>query len=306
MQNTAIKFEAGSEQWHAERRLGIGGSDMAAVLGLSKWKTPYQIYLEKIGEAEDQEENWAMAQGKCMEPLLRQHFANTTGLEVRLPTSAIVHPKYSFIRYNPDGLSDPKILAEFKTARFSTEWGESNTDQIPQEYIIQVQTGLACLDFEVAKCSVSIGGGEPKYYEVPRDKELQEMIEEGAAAFWDRVVNRTPPDPVDNEDCSRIFRKVNGKSIIADAEINDAVIDLCELRSKIKEDEEYKETLEVQIKSFMAENEILINSNGVPIITWKQQKGSRRIDGDALRTNYPDIAAAVTNIGDPTRRFLVK
>ena len=78
------------------------------------------------------------------------------------------------------------------------------------------------------------------------------------------------------------------------------------MREQIKYFEEQKETLEVAIKSFMAENDTLTDENGVPLITWKTQKGSSRIDAKTLRDNEPQIAAAYTIIGDPLRKFLVK
>lgn len=298
--------EIGSETWHAERRRGIGGSDAAAALGESRFKTALQLYLEKRGETEPEDETWDMQRGKAMEPLLRQHFADKTRLEVRLPTAAIVHPKYEWMRYNPDGLCDGKILAEFKTAIYAKGWGEQETDEIPKEYILQVQHGLACLGYEVAKCSVSIAYGKPKYYEVPANKELQQMIIDQEADFWQRVIQGNAPEPVTNEDCSLLHRTVNGKYIIVISEIADAVRALKDLKAELKEHEILKETLEVQIKHYMGENETLVDENGVPLVTWKQQNGARRIDAEALRDNYPDIAAAVTKVGEPFRRLLVK
>ena len=303
---TAIKLQPGTDAWHAERKLGIGGSECAAVLGLSKWATPFDIYQNKIGESEPQDETWEMARGHAMEPLLRQYFADTTGLEVSLPNSAIVHPKYPFMRYNPDGLCTGKILAEYKTASYGREWGDAGTDEIPQEYILQVQHGLACLDYEVAKASVSIGGSKPKYYEIPADKELQEMIIEGEAAFWHKVQNRIVPDPISNADVSRMYSRVNGQSIEITPEIMQALQELRVIRRLMKEEEEAKEKLEVTIKSFMGANEILVDEFMVPVITWKAAKGAHRIDSDRLKSEQPAIAAEYTKIGDPTRRFLVK
>lgn len=299
-------IEPGSEAWHADRLKGIGGSDAPAAVGECRWKTPLQLYLEKVGETEPEDESWEMLRGKCMEPALRQHFANTTKLEVRLPLTAIVHPKYDFMRYNPDGMCDGKVLAEFKTAAYGKGWGDEHTDEIPKEYIIQVQHGLACLGYEVAKCSVSIAGNKPRYYEVPANKELQEMIIEQEAEFWQRVIDRNAPEPTTNKDANRFHRAVNGDYIMADEAILLAVAGLRGVKAEIKAHDELKESLEVQIKNFMGANETLVDADGVQLITWKQQKGAKRIDAEALRDNYPDVAAAVTRQGDPLRRLLVK
>jgi len=297
----------GSAEWHAERRLGIGGSDAAAALGLSKWKTPYQLYLEKTGEAEPELETWEMQRGKALEPALRQHYADTTGRVVSLPKSAIVHPKYSFMRYNPDGLpDDPERLAEFKTAAYGAGWGDEQSDEIPQEYAIQVQHGMFVTGRVVTDVTVSIAGNKPKYFIVEADKELQEMIIEKEAEFWDKVENRLPPAPTTNEDVAKIYRKVNGASIVALPHIEQELLALKGIRNKLAMLTADKERSEVIIKDFMGEFEALTDAFGNALITWKQAKGAERLDTKALKDMEPDVYERFIKVGEPTRRFLVK
>lgn len=305
MINTAPILEPGSPEWHADRRLGVGGSESAAAIGMSKWKSPYQLYCEKIGDAEPQDETWDMARGKAMEGLLRQHFANTFNVEVLLPVKSMVSEKYPWMRYNPDGFAG-NVLAELKTARYSTGWGTAGTDEVPTEYLIQCQHGLIVTGLEIARPSVSIAYGEPVYYEVPFDKELAEMIIDGTHAFWQHVLDRNPPDAKTNEDCARKFRNVTGKEITVSDDAMNALIHLRGTRESIKELEARKEQLEVIIKNHMAGFDTLVDLTGNALCTWKQQAGAKRIDGDMLRKDYPDVAAAVTKQGDPQRRFLVK
>ncbi len=296
---------AGTPEWHEERRLGIGGSDAAAALGLSKWTTPYQLYMQKIGEADPEDETWEMARGKAMEPLLRQHYADTTGREIRLPKGPMLHYKYPFMRYNPDGLTEDR-LQEFKTATYGREWGDVGTDEIPHEYLLQVQHGMIVTGRDIADVTVSIAGGKPKYFAVEADKELQEMIIEGEAAFWEKVNSRIVPDPISNEDVARMYSRVNGLSIIISPEIASYVVALRDLKSELKRREDQKEKLEVQIKNFMGENEVLVDENMVPLVTWKQAKGAERLDTKAVKENEPDVWERYVKIGEPTRRFLVK
>lgn len=302
----AQQIEQGSVEWHAERRLGIGGSDAAAALGVSKWKTPHQLWLEKIGEAAPEDETWEMMRGKALEPALRQHYANTTQRVVELPYKAMVHPKYAFMRYNPDGLSQDGRLVEFKTAGYGKEWGEEQSDQIPHDYLIQVQHGMIVTGRSVCDVTVSVAANAPKYFVVEADRELQEMIIEREHEFWFKVENGIAPDPINNDDVAKIYSRVNGQSITATTEILEAMAGLKNIRNDIKLAEAEKERLEVIIKAFLGENETLLDDFGNTLATWKQQKGARRIDSDVLRANYPDIAASVTTIGDPIRRFLVK
>lgn len=295
-----------SKEWHDQRRLGIGGSDAAAALGLSKFKTPYQLYQEKIGEAEPEDEVWEMLRGKCMEPALRQHYADTTGREVTVMKNALVHPKYKFMRYNADGLTTDR-LQEFKTASYGKEWGEVGTDEIPQEYLIQVQHGMIVTQRQVADVTVSIAGNKPKYYEVEADRELQEMIIDGEAAFWENVEIRSAPAPVSNDDVAKMFKKVNGMPITATPEVMEALTRLRVVRQNMKDLETDKESFEVIIKAFMGEYEVLVGDDlFTPLVTWKQQKGATRIDSDRLKVEQPQIAAQYSKTGDPLRRLLLK
>lgn len=299
-------IQPGSAEWHEARRLGIGGSDAAAALGMSKWTTPYQLYMQKIGEADPEDETWEMARGKAMEPLLRQHYADTTRREIRLPGAAMQHPKHSFMRYNPDGLSDDGRLQEFKTATYGREWGDVGSDEIPQEYLLQVQHGMIVTQRDVADVTVSIAGGKPKYFIVEADKELQEMIIQGEAAFWDKVQRRVVPEPISNEDVAQMYSRVNGASIIISPEIRQALEKLKALREAITQKEEEKEKLEVIIKGFMGENETLADEKLVPLATWKQTKAAERIDSAALKKERPEVAGQYIKIGAPIRRFLLK
>ncbi len=299
----AVKTQ--QDQWHAERRQGIGGSDAAAALGLSKFRTPYQLYLEKIGETGAQDETWEMSRGKAMEPLLRQHYANETGQSVQVFKDAMVSPDYPFMRYNPDGIVKGRLV-EFKTAAYGNGWGATDTDEIPQEYLLQVQHGMIVTGLEVTDVTVSIAGNKPKYFVVEADRELQEMIIDGEAKFWDLVQNRTAPDPQNNDDVAKMYSRVNGQSITATPEILIMLGRLHLVRDSIKNKEMEKEQLEVEIKHFMGEAEILVNDGMVPVATWKQAKGAERVDSKSLKENEPDVWERYLKIGDPTRRFLLK
>lgn len=301
-------MQANMKEFHEKRRNGIGGSDCAPALGLSKWKTPYSLYQEKRGEIEPQDETWEMGRGKALEPLLRQNYADTTGRKVIALHEAMRSDRHHFMTYSPDGLIvEEKRLVEFKTAAYGKEWGEVGSDEIPQEYLLQVQHGLIVTGYDVCDVTVSIAGNKPKYFVVEADRELQEMIIDREAVFWDMVQAGTPPDPISNDDVAKIYRRVNGQSIVANADICSLLGDLRLVRDNIKNLEGEKESLEVTIKSFIGENEVLVAADGfTPLATWKQQNGAKRIDADLLRSAYPQAAAECTKQGDPIRRFLLK
>ena len=161
---------------------------------MSPFRTALELYLEKRGEIPPTEETPAMLWGKLLEPVIRQQYAERTGRVVRVP-EMMRHPQHEFVIAHPDGVTDDKRLFEAKTARTGEGWGEPGSDAIPQFYLIQVQHYMLVTALPVADVSVLIGGQDFRTYEVPADRELQEMILEGEAEFWGRVKRALPPDP---------------------------------------------------------------------------------------------------------------
>lgn len=214
-----------SAEQHAARQLGIGGSDAAVALGLSKWKTPFELYLEKRGEIErSQEETQFQYWGKKLEPVVRQEYSDRTGYTVRQPTGTIWHPDYDWMCAHVDGvIPEHKRGYEGKCAiqYVVHEWGESGTDQVPDEYLIQCQHYMIVYGMPVWDLAALIGGNDYRQYEIPEDKELQEMIIEGEKDFARRVREGDPP-PLNYEHRSaldllkKLYPGTNGKRIVAD------------------------------------------------------------------------------------------
>ena len=142
------------------RATGIGGSDAAAILGLSRWKSPFQVYQEKRGEAAQTPDNASMRWGRYLEPVVRQAYADDTGRAVRLPDGLVRHQQHTFMIANLDGVTDDGRVVEIKTARTSQGWGEPGSDQVPQEYLLQAQHHMAVTGLVVADVAVLIGGSD--------------------------------------------------------------------------------------------------------------------------------------------------
>ena len=226
-------------QWLEERRRVIGGSDVAAIMGMNPWKTAYRVYQEKRKEVEDWQGNQATDWGKRMEPALRQWYSDVTGRPVRLPDKIIVSGKYPFMGASLDGYTDDGRIVEIKTARSGKDWGEPGTNQIPDYYAVQVHHYMTITGFQVADIPVSIAGSSPSLYIVEADKEISEMIIEACAKFWERVQSGNPPDPVTYADAVARFGKIKSDgSIIATTELIEAIAGLKQIRAQIKELEE--------------------------------------------------------------------
>ena len=91
------------EDWLAERRKGIGGSDAAAIVGLSKWATPFTIYMDKLGLLPEKEETEAMRQGRDLEEYVACRFAEQTGKQVQRCNYMIRNCEYPWAIADIDG-----------------------------------------------------------------------------------------------------------------------------------------------------------------------------------------------------------
>lgn len=294
------------EAWLQARRKGIGGSDAAAILGLSPWKSPLQLYLDKRGELESQPDNESMLWGRVLEPVIRQQYAERTGRIVRLHEGIIAHPSHAFMLANLDGFTDDRRVLEIKTARSGHDWGEPGTDEIPETYLLQVQHYMAVTGYEVADVAVLIGGSDFRIYEVPADNDLHEMLIDAEAEFWQRVVEGNPPDPVNHADMVAKFgRSSIEQAIEASHEELEALAQLKAIRAQIKEAEKIEESAKAILMKAMGEADTL-STNGKVVVTWKMAKPSNRFDAAGFKAAHPELYAQFCRAGEPSRRFMLK
>lgn len=208
--------------WLAQRRTGIGSSDIAAVCNLSKWMSPFRLYLDKLGLLPEDADSDPMKFGRWLEPVVANAYADATGLIVQEPARLTYrHPLQAHCMASPDRLvfggrnadgvldSGARIL-ECKTAHSSEGWGPSGTDQVPMPYLLQVQWQLLVLAHEgcaYADLAVLIGQSDfriyPNFYPVP---EIQTELLRRAGEFWALVQARTPPPiPWDDPEMSKLL-----------------------------------------------------------------------------------------------------
>jgi len=292
--------------WLAERRTGVGGSDAAPVLGMSKYKSPLDVYLDKRGEVGDGEDNEAMLWGRVLEAPIRQQYAERTGRIVTVPTKMLRHPVHKFMLANLDGVTDDNRLLEVKTARSGQEWGEVGSDEVPIAYLLQVQHYLSVTAMPVADVAVLIGGSDFRIYEVPADHELQEMIIEAEAAFWQNVQRGVSPDPISFEDMQTLYGKVSRAiTVEATPEVLAAVFTLRNAQAVAKLAEKEIEDQKAIVMKLLGNADTLV-TDGLPLVTWKQAKAAMRFDAKAFEIAQPDLYAQFLKAGESSRRFVLK
>ena len=297
------------EEWLRYRKSGIGGSDVAAILGISKWNSAISLWLDKTNQTnEPVEENEAMQWGTIMEPIIRNHFAEVTGKTVVEVKAMLQHPEYPFMLADVDGLTEddeghPAIL-EIKTA---SEYKRSEWENdIPSYYQTQVQHYLCVTGVQKAYVAVLIGGNSFKVYEVDADAEIQSMLIAVEKDFWNKVQNMIRPE-LDGSDAAKNLLDslyhggISEEIVMPDEAIEyvDAYIEACAEEDNAKAK---KQEASNHIKEIMGDYDkatCLGHS-----ISWKPVS-SERLDTKALKEAEPEIYEKYVK-KSISRRFTIK
>lgn len=291
--------------WLKQRQIGIGGSDVAAILGVSKWKTPLDVYRSKTEEPVETD-NASMEWGRRLEPVIRQKYADTVGMAVSVPEFMFQHPEHTFMIADVDGIRDDGRILEIKTARTLHGWGEEGTDEIPDYYRTQVQHYMTVLGVNVCDVAVLIGASDFRIYTVESDPELESLLIEAESDFWENFVMKgIEPPPQSFEEVHQAYPVSLPGVAEATAEGFNAARELSYVRAQIADLKEKEKTLVASVQAEMKESETL-KYNGLVIATWKSSKPRASFDSDAFKAAMPDLYNQYLKVGKPTRRFLLK
>ena len=291
------------QEWLAARRLGIGGSDAAAILGASRYKTRADVWLDKTGRAPEIEESAPMHWGTVLEPVIRSEYMARTGRDVIQPPM-MQSADFPWMLANLDGVSGDRIL-EIKTARNDADWGEPGTDEIPLEYAAQVHHYMIVTGLVVADVAVLIGGSDFRIYTVEADRELHLAMIDREREFWRLVETDTMPEPTDAREVQALFAKDNGVTVQASEAVYLACQRLKSVKDELKRLDAEKDLLEGQIKLAIGEASVL-ELDGIALATWKAAKESKRFDAEVFKEARPDLFSQYQKTVPGSRRFLLK
>lgn len=299
------------EDWLELRRNGIGGSDIAGILGLNKYKSPMGVYLDKVGESPHEDETSEAAYwGNMLEDVVAQEFGTRTGLAVGNDTRMLSHPDHPYLIANLDRvvIGKPEII-ECKTssAYRAKEW---EGEHVPMEYLIQVMHYLAVTGYERAHIAVLIGGQRFIHKTVERDEELIELMIDAASNFWNNHVLPKVPPPFDGSNASvtligAMFPQAENES---ETELPDEAEKLIkqyhEASDRMDAAKTDKLDAENKLKALIGNAEIGLGRNH--IVEWKNVKARETVDARQLLIDHPDIVEKYRKVGNPTRRFSIK
>jgi putative phage-type endonuclease len=288
-----------------ERRSGIGGSDAAAAIGLSPYRSPYELWLEKTGELEplDLADKEAVFWGTELEPFVCDAFARREGKTVRRVNAMLRHKDHAFMVCHLDRrVVGEKAIVEAKTAgaHRAADFGEPGTDEIPEEYLIQCQHNMAVAGAELAYVPVLLGGQKLETYVVKRDEILIGRLVTIEAHFWDLVLKGEAPGVRTSEDARSRYKLSTATQVTASSLIEETVAEIRTLQKNVVEAEELLDRAKGQVMGFMAEADTLVDLRGNTLAKWSTV---RSVDITEAKTKHYEHFVESATIKIDTAKF---
>jgi putative phage-type endonuclease len=254
------------------RRRGIGGSDVAPILGISPFATSLDVWRRKV-LGDETPESEPMRWGTLLEPVVRAEAARRLNV-VGVDPAGIVTGSEPQLIANVDGLVGADAVLECKTARSDEGWGVEGTDEIPDHYLTQTAWYLMVTARSLAHVAVLIGGSDFRMYRVARNMELEHKILSRCIAWWRRhVETEEPPPPTNVADCRALWRReIAGRSVPLTDDLRAAIETRQRAKERIRLQETLVERADVEIMRALSDAEYIVDEHGSPVVTWKLQQ----------------------------------
>lgn len=264
------------------RRGVLGGTDAAAILGLSRYKTEWDVYAEKLGNAPPSGEISEDALwGILLEPVIRAEYRRRTDAAVWKPRRLVRNAVHRWQAGHLDGLAEDRVLEVKVRGWPGNDWGEEGTDEIPADVKSQVEHYLAVTGLPFAEVAVLFRAQRLAIYRVAASPLLADLTaEEGE--WWDRHVVRGEQPEWDGSPSASRFLTIrhprdNGDSlsIVALPHHSAVLEDYAMVRRNREALEHREEVLKQQIQAAMGDASELLSPDMK--ITWKRTRDGKPV-----------------------------
>jgi len=290
------------------RKKGIGGSEVAAILGMDEYSSPYKIWLAKTGREENNVDNKYTRAGIILESAVAEFFQIRTGyriIKASAKSKTYFHPKYEFALGTPDrtyvGNSQVgKGILECKTTQVMH-------DEVPDKWFIQLMWYMGILGSQYGSVAWLERGLDFKFKEYEYDPEFFGYLVDRVGTFWnDHILKDVPPEPINIDDIKVMYKRHSeGLIIPATPEMISAHERLKDLKATISELETEKEQLEDAVKMAMRDAEAVADEAKI-LFTWKAAKNSTKFDTKTFQAENVELYSKYLIETEGSRRFLVK
>lgn len=302
---TRIDAPSNTPEWLRARKAFLGASEVACVLGLSKWSTPLGIYMDKLSDDVSDSMTEQQELGHVLEPAVAEMVTRRTGMSVLDSPGLVQSTIYPWLGATPDRVNDLGEPVELKTSNAHMK-GDWETGP-PDSYVIQVLVQMIVLGQRRGHLAVIHGDFTFEYFPIEWDQPTVDQIIENTRVFWqEHVEARVQPDPVISDEGSQAFPNPAEADFEADEDLTELHGAYGLMLAEKKEIEAHLEAHKLDVMLTMGEDATAVVHEGRQLFTWKTRKGSTRFDATAFREAHPELAAEFTTTGPPTRAFLYK
>lgn len=298
------------EEWLEHRKAGIGSSEVATILGLNPYETPYQLWRRKLGLDEPKEETYAMRRGHYLEASVAATWEGELGRVVDKDSEGdwlIINKERPYLRVSPDRtytLQDgSKGILECKTTNLRID-----PLNVPSQWFTQLQYQLGVAELERGSIAWLMAGYEFGYIDLIFVPDFFERLVEEVDHFVNyHLGEQIAPELRNVSDVVLRYKThVTGETKEASERTYEDWCDLKDVREEIAALTERKEQLEDKLKEAFGSAEALIY-DGSTLATWKApSKPTERIDTKALKEAHPELVAKFTTQTLGSRRLLIK
>lgn len=285
--------ELSRSEWLKYRTKGIGGSDVSIIAGINPFKSVHQLWLEKTGQIEPEEQGSEYTHfGTLLEPIVRKEFTERTGIKVRQKHMLLQSEEYPFMFADLDGvINEDGEMCIFEAKTASAYKQETWKEGVPAPYILQVQHYMAVTGAKKTYIAALVGGNHFFWHEIPRDEEMIGKIIAMEKYFWEtHVIGGVEPVPDGSEATTNYFNSKFSSSNGETIELPQEALSVCDefdcISAEIKKLETEKNAAANLLKSYLKEAETGIV--GERKITWKEIFKSS-LDTKRLKSEKPEI-----------------
>jgi len=293
------------QEFHARRAKGIGGSDVAAIMGVDLYRDAEELWLEKTGQKvthEDDTPTPDQQRGITFESVALKLYAEQSGTSF-IPGSRGTHPEYPWMLYTTDATiidSGEEIIGEVKCPSLGM-FSRIKREGLAASWILQMQHYLCCTKSPVGRFIVFCADRmEILTFDVQADLLLHDLLIEKEREFWTLVETMTPPEPVVAEMKDGKVEIVGTVEKRYDDKAREAFTMLREAKAMKKTSEELEEQALYRVREVIGENRYgVFEAPGIGRLNVSQRAGRLTFDSKALANVRPLDRIAVGALLEP-------
>ena len=282
----------------AARQNGLGGSDVATILNLNPYKSPYQLWLEKTGRVDppDLSDNFAVKRGHDMEALVAKWFSEETGYKVHRVNSTLTNENYPYLLGHIDRrIVGKKEGLECKTAnwRMAAKFGDAGTDDVPPYYLLQCVVYMMLTGYNVWYLAADLGG-DFRIYRIEYDQELANHVANTTKEWWERHIINDEAPPATDPAALDLQYPTGDPDVEAEASQDTRLIfdELVGVAAMLKDMKERDAAIRAKLKAAMGEATALV-FEGQKLATWRNQS-RRSFNSKQFQKDHPQLYAEYT------------